>query len=315
MTRPRLIMLRPLGLGDLLTAIPALRALARAFPEHERLLAAPASLRPLAMQSKAIDGVVDVQPLQPLPARCNEPDVAVDLHGRGPASHRILLATRPGRLLAFANPQVPGTSHLPRWRDDEHEVHRWCRLLTECGVSARPDDLDLEPPKMPRPHFAKGATVIHPGAAYPARRWPARRWTEVARALAPDVVITGSAAERELARSIARDAGIEASRVVAGQTDLLGLAAIVSPAALVVSGDTGIAHLATALRTPSVILFGPTAPSRWGPPPDRPWHRVIWKGQYGDPNAMQPDAGLLAIDVDEVLDSVASLKREMQAVG
>jgi ADP-heptose:LPS heptosyltransferase len=149
-----------------------------------------------------------------------------------------------------------------------------------------------------------GATVIHPGAAYPARRWPAQRWAAVARALAPDVVITGGAKERELALSVARDAGIDSARVVGGHTDLLQLAAIVSKAALVISGDTGIAHLATALRTPSVILFGPTAPARWGPPADRPWHHVLWKGQIGDPNAMTPDRGLLAIQVEEVLQAV-----------
>jgi ADP-heptose:LPS heptosyltransferase len=69
----------------------------------------------------------------------------------------------------------------------------------------------------------------------------------------------------------------------------------------VVCGDTGVAHLATAYRVPSVVLFGPTPPQEWGPPPDRPWHTVLWAGGRGDPHAAEPDPGLLAIEVADVL--------------
>ena len=314
MTRPRLVVLRPLGLGDLLTAIPAMRAAARSFPGHERLLAAPAALTPLALLSRAVDGVIDVQPHEPLPASYQQPDVAIDLHGRGPASQRVLLATHPRRLIAFANADVPETRGFPRWRDDEPEVQRWCRLMTENGIEADPADLDLDVPSIPTPPIARGAAVVHPGAAYPARCWPAERWAAVAASLTPEVVITGSAAERSLAMRVADRAAIDPARVLAGRTDLLELAAIVDGARLVVSGDTGIAHLATAMRTPSVVLFGPTSPARWGPPPERHWHRVIWKGHEGNPNAMEPDPGLLAIGVEDVLLAVASLREVSHAV-
>ena len=314
MSRRRVLMLRPLGLGDLLTAVPAMRAVARHWPDHEKLLATPAVLGPLAMLSGAVDRVIDVQPLHPLPAECKEPEVAIDLHGRGPASHRVLLATRPTRLIAFANTEVPGTESFPQWREDEHEVQRWCRLLTENGIPADPGDLGLPVPTTPAPAFARDAVAIHPGAAYPARRWPADRWVAVIRAVGPDVVITGSAGERDLALSIGNQAGIDAHRVVAGRTDVLELASIVAAARLLISTDTGIAHLGTALRTPSVILFGPTAPAHWGPPPGRPWHRVLWKGRSGDANALSPDPGLLAIQSDEVLDAAASLMEARHAV-
>jgi ADP-heptose:LPS heptosyltransferase len=68
-----------------------------------------------------------------------------------------------------------------------------------------------------------------------------------------------------------------------------------------VCGDTGVAHLATAFGTPSVVLFGPTPPSEWGPPPNRPRHQVLWAGRRGDPHGQSPDAGLLAIEVPDVL--------------
>ena len=66
-------------------------------------------------------------------------------------------------------------------------------------------------------------------------------------------------------------------------------------------GDTGVAHLATAFGTPSVVLFGPTPPAEWGPPPERPQHVVLHRGGRGDPHADEPDPGLLAITVEDVL--------------
>jgi len=74
-----------------------------------------------------------------------------------------------------------------------------------------------------------------------------------------------------------------------------------------VCGDTGVAHLATALGTPSVVLFGPTSPARWGPPPDRAIHQVLWAGRTGDPHASRPDPGLLAIGENEVLQALTRL--------
>jgi ADP-heptose:LPS heptosyltransferase len=83
--------------------------------------------------------------------------------------------------------------------------------------------------------------------------------------------------------------------VLAGRTDLPALAALVADASLVVCADTGVGHLATAYGTPSVVLFGPVAPARWGPPPQRPQHVTLWSGTTGDPFAAAPDPGLVRI--------------------
>ena len=314
--RPLLVVLRALGLGDFLTAVPALRALADAFPEHRRVLAAPAALAPLAELTQAVDEVVDARPLAPLDAKLRGADVAVNLHGRGPESHRVLLAARPRRLVAFANREVPETAGLPEWRAEEHEVERWCRLLSESGVPADPGRLDLEPPRDPIASVATGATLIHPGAASEARRWPAERYAALARAeLAAGrrVVLTGGPGERALADEVASLAGIDAAAVYAERTDLRALAALVGAAGRVVCGDTGVAHLATALGTPSVLLFGPTSPAQWGPPPTRTRHRVLWAGTSGDPHGRRPGSGLLSISVDDVLSALAGLDTEKEA--
>jgi ADP-heptose:LPS heptosyltransferase len=310
-SRPAVAVLRALGLGDLLTAVPALRALADAFPRHPRLLATPAVLAPLARASGAVDEVVPAEGLgEPLHRRLHGAGLAVNLHGRGPESSELLLATEPRRLVAFAHPAVPASSQGPRWRPDEHEVVRWCRLLEESGIAADPTRLDLELPPGPVPHGAAGATLIHPGAASPARRWPPERFAEVARAEVAGgrrVIVTGGPAEVELANDVAARAGLPETAVHAGQGGVLTIARLVAAADRVVCGDTGVAHLATALRTPSVVLFGPTSPARWGPPSDRPWHRPLWAGTSGDPHGQLPDPGLLAIDVDQVTEALAGL--------
>jgi ADP-heptose:LPS heptosyltransferase len=110
-----------------------------------------------------------------------------------------------------------------------------------------------------------------------------------------------------LALEVADDAGLVRSAVVAGQTTLAELACLVAYAGRVVCGDTGIAHLATAFGTPSVVLFGPVPPSRWGPPGPPAPHRALWAGLRGDPHAPCPHEGLLRLEQDEVLAELAEL--------
>jgi ADP-heptose:LPS heptosyltransferase len=305
-SRPRVVVLRALGLGDLLTAVPALRAVAAAFGGHERVLLAPAWLQPLVdLLDGAVDAIADTRGQRALPsalpASAEGADVAVNLNGRGPQSHALLRATRPGRLIAFSCGDDVG----PEWRAGEHEVARWCRLLTESGIPADPAALDLRVPDAAR----HGATVVHPGAAAPARRWPAARWAAVARAeraAGREVIVSAGPGEEAAAQAVAAAAGLSPAAVRAG-CDLGGLARLVAGAGRVVCADTGVAHLATALRIPSVVLFGPTPPAEWGPPPDRAEHRVLWAGRRGDPNGAAPDPGLLAIAPADVVAELAAL--------
>jgi ADP-heptose:LPS heptosyltransferase len=321
--RPVLVVLRALGLGDLLTAVPALRALAHAFPDHRRLLAAPAVLGPLARLTGAVHATVDTAPLAPLRPSLWGADVAVNLHGRGPQSHRVLLAARPRRLIAFAHPAVRCTRTSPPWPAEDHEVVRWCRLLAAHGIAADPERLELGPPGIGAvAPERRNATILHPGAASPARRWPADRWGAVARAEAEQgrpVLVTAGPGEEGLAASVVRAAGTAGGPggpvKPAGPTDLLHLAALVAAAERVVCGDTGVAHLATAFGTPSVVLFGPTSPDRWGPPPGRTIHRVLWAGREGDPHGAEPDPGLLRIGVDVVVEALAALPARSAAAG
>mgnify|MGYP001175484563 FL=1 len=287
---PAVLALRALGLGDLLTAVPALRALRRGFPDARLVLAAPAALAPLVARIGAVDQLLPVPPAVdappgPLPAAAGRPALAVNLHGRGPQSTEALRQLEPARLWSY------GTPDGPPWRDDEHEVDRWCRLLAWYGCAVDRDDLYLDTDPAPTAGSPgadrtagsasaqprRGPVLVHPGASTLDRRWPADRFAAVARALAArgyPVRVTAGPAEQNLAARVAVAAGLPAT-AVAGSMDLAALTDLVASSRLVVCGDTGVAHLATACRTPSVVIFGPQPPSRWGPPANGR-HRVLW---------------------------------------
>jgi hypothetical protein len=243
-----------------------------------------------------------------------QPELAVNLHGRGPRSHRALLHMHPGSLLAYAHPEIPESSGGPSWTEHEHEASRWARLLHSAGIACDPAALDIEHPVGPC-RAPRGCTVIDPGADRAAQRWPVERWAAVARDELHGghrVFVIGSSAERALVLELARRAGLDVARSTAVGHSAYELARIIDRAGLVLCGDTGVGHLATALRRPSVTLFGPTSPARSGPPLHRPWHRVLWARSEGDPDAMEPDAGLLQISVIDVEKEIAALRRALR---
>ncbi|SEG65732.1 ADP-heptose:LPS heptosyltransferase [Thermomonospora echinospora] len=313
MSRPAILMLRALGLGDFLTGVPAYRALRAAYPEHETVLAAPSALAPLADLCGAIDRLLPTGELEPIGWHGPPPDVGVDLHGNGPASHQPVAATGARTLMMYASPTAPDAKG-PWWDDDEHEVRRWCRLLEWWDVRTDPTALLLDPPAVPAP--VEGAAVVHPGAASGSRRWPAERYAAVAEALAAEgerVVITGTEGERRLAQEVAERAGLPPESVLAGRAGLAELAALVSRARLVVSNDTGMAHLGFAYSRPSVTLYGPVSPALWGPPLGESRHAVLWHGSGGRPGdawGAIPDPRLLRITVREVLDAARAVRHQ-----
>ncbi|MET7770996.1 glycosyltransferase family 9 protein [Nocardia sp. NPDC005366] len=299
------LVLQARGLGELLTAVPALRALRRAEPRDHIALAAPQRLKPIIDLIAPVDTVVPTADPAALRWDGPPPELAVNLHGPGADGIAALSRTDPKRILSYRDPAVPDVNG-PVWQTDMHEVERWCHLLECGGIAADRRNLGLVPPVSTISH--RDCVVVHIGAGAPARRWPPERFAAVVRHLlvvGRDVVLTGDEFERDLALSIAARAGLPVSRVLAGEQNLIELAATVAEASLVVSGDTGVAHLATAFGTRTVLIFGPTPP-RWSGPPAHllARHAVLWAGQIGDPDAQTPDPGLLRIGVDEVVDAV-----------
>ncbi|HKU30856.1 MAG TPA: glycosyltransferase family 9 protein [Arthrobacter sp.] len=307
--KPLLLALRALKLGDLLVAVPALRALRRAYPEHLILYAAPFWLADALELVGGIGHLPTPGLDDPLPIQPGIVDIAVNLHGNGPESRQRINELRARRVIAHRADGIEG----PEWINGVHERERWTRLLTWHGIDADPLDYRLKHPSLEPAH--PGATVVHVGAAYGSRLWPVERFAEVAASLGKaghQVVLTGSASERERAVETARLANLNGARlddgaVLAGQQGLAEFAATVAEARLVVSADTGAAHLASAYARPSVVLFGPAPAEEWGPPPGPHVVLTAVERRRGDVFAADPDPALLAVSVGDVLGAIRGL--------
>jgi hypothetical protein len=275
----------------------------------ELVLATGQQFQPLLPFIGYLDELLPAAELQPVRGLDRPVDIGIDLHGNGIASRRIVTQLRPRRLVGFGNPAdgLPG----PPWRlagGVEHEVHRWCRLVRHTLGSGQDGPVPSVAGSVAPPPAEVGEdlTVLHPGAAYRSRRWPVDRFIELARRLSAAghrLVVTATGREAAPARLLAANSRAEL-RV---DLSLAELFALVARARLVISGDTGVAHVASNFRTPSITLFGPVSPAAWGPPDD-PRHVVLWHGDgTGDPHGAQVDPALLRISVEEVLAAVARL--------
>ena len=306
--QPLLLALRALKLGDLLVAVPALRGLRRAFPEHRILYAAPAWI------AEALELVGGIHHLptpgldDPLTVPRGAVDVAVNLHGNGAESRLRIEELQANRVVAHASAGTDG----PEWTTGIPERERWTRLLNWHGIDADPLDYRLNRPSVPSPR--PGATVIHVGAAYGSRLWPVERFADVAVELAAaghQVVLTGGTSERARAEETAALAKLKGANLddglLAGRQGLAEFAATIAEARLVISADTGAAHLASAYERPSVVLFGPAPAEEWGPPPGPHVVLTAVELRRGDVFSADPDPALLAVSVRDVLDAVERL--------
>ena len=315
---PEFLALRALKLGDLLVAVPALHAIRRSRPDHRLVLAVPGWLEPVAELVGGIDVLWPTPGLDhPLGIEPGRIDTAMNLHGDGPESRGVLEQLQPRVRLGHASPGWDG----PEWEDHVLERHRWARLASEHGMPADQEDVGIARPDLPS--AAPGAVVVHVGAFYGSRHWPVDRFATVVRELREEgrrVVLTGSEKERPRALEVAALAGLDdevvAADVLAGTVDLAEMAAVVADASVVVSVDTGAAHLASAYATPSVVLFGPAPPEEWGPPASGP-HVVLTDAsrRVGDTFGTECDPALLAVQPADVLAAAREVARSLDGIG
>lgn len=175
-------------------------------------------------------------------------------------------------------------------------------------------------------HARAGARLaLHPGSGGAAKQWPAHRWGRVIRDVQDQghtVVLTTGAAERTLAREIAQHVPGALPMVVEASWDQL--AGIYESVELVVGMDSGPLHLAAAVGTPTVRLYGPVDPAIYGPPPDDVDHRVFAGGTRCAPCGYleSPPCGYLSsapclavIPVDEVTRAVLAALAETGSHG
>lgn len=296
-SRPRIAILKPGGLGDFLAITPALRALRRAVPEAHITLIGRSDMVSFCQRYPQLDAVVPCPPYagitSPGPTnqhkarklfsffRAQRLDLALQWAGNGLSSNAFV--NQLGARLS-AGFYAPGAEKLDLslpFDDHRHEVFRYLDCLRALGVDA--DGSDMEVPLLPGdftqlnrvlPELSDtpGALLgINPTSGDPKRRWPAERFARVADVLLESrgfatAILVGGPDQRDQTKAVV-DRMQRADRVVdlAGLIGLGGLAALFARLDLLITNDSGPAHLAAAVGTPSVVIFGAGPPARWSP--------------------------------------------------
>jgi ADP-heptose:LPS heptosyltransferase len=296
----RVAILRALALGDLMCAVPALRAIRRAWPHAEITLFGLPSMREWSARFRTLvdrfmefpgwPGLPEREPqLSRIPSFLGEAqaqrfDLVVQLHGSGTIVNSLVALIGGRQTAGFYPPgyYCPDAATFTPWPEKGLEIHRLLALIDHLGLPRAGDDLEL--PLGPD-DFARldalvespwNLVVIHPGASTPLRRWPVERFAAVGRRLIDvgyQLVITGVTGEQSLAKQLT--ALVERPVIdLCGRTELGTLGALVSRAAVVLSNDTGMSHIAAAVQTPSVVISTGDNPARWAPI-NRRLHRVL----------------------------------------
>lgn len=324
----RIAVLQALHLGDFLCAVPAMRALKARYPRAEITLIGLPWVETVLERFSCVDRFLEFPGfwgLEGVPwdpprtgrflqeARAYRYDLALQMHGDGRVSNGFVARLGARVSLGYGSSEPGRRKELDLELEGdatEHETMRWLRLVGAVGALGHPD---LEFPILPC-DWIEGDRLaadwgidlqmptvgVHPGARNPEKRWPAEGFAQVADRLAGElgaqVIITGSREELELATRVAACMKTRSFNL-AGRTSLGGLAALMAQMQMVVANDSGPSHLAAALGTPSVVLFGPTDPARWAPLKSG-HHRAIWSG---------PGIPISSIPVEQVVEGALDL--------
>lgn len=268
--------IKPCCIGDCVMALPAISVLRHALPDATIEVFAGAHSSAIFAGQPEIDTVrmIPDQPTAGSSLRLGLTLRRFSIVALLDRSRYLRVAMDVSRAAqrAFAEAQQPET---------RHESHVYLHVVAKLGYP-----VPSEPP-LPKlaivPAAARRAAalvdpekgqyvVLHPGgAANPGttmleKRWPVDRFTQVARALEDrgfTIVLSGGPGDIEMIETIR--GWIPAAVILAGQADLRTTAEVIRRADLFVGGDTGVSHIAAAVGTPVVAIFGPTNPRRYRP--------------------------------------------------
>ncbi|MEW5853735.1 MAG: glycosyltransferase family 9 protein [Myxococcota bacterium] len=301
----RIAVLRALQLGDLLCAVPALRALKAAHPKAKiTLVGLPLAREFVRRYRHYVDGFLELPgypglsdrppdvsgiPAFLMLAQAQKFDVVIQMQGTGNALNTVAHLMGGRRTAGYyqEGDHVPDRELFMLQPVRDPEVRQHLKLLGFLGVPSRGEHLefplsDAEVSEASGLMSAHGLlpgryALVHPGARLLSRRWAPERFAAVADQLNADglrVVLTGTAEERPITaavRGVMRTSAVD----LAGCTTVGGVAALVRHARLVVSNDTALSHIAAAMRVASVIVANGSDPMRWAPL-DRNLHKVLY---------------------------------------
>ncbi len=319
----RLLVVMPTWFGDIIMATPTIRALRQALPDAFITALTPAPLVPLLDGLPDVDCVMPAAPkdkgsaffAQARELRDGAFDAAVLLPNSARSAMLVRLAgisrrigyDRDGRGLLLTDRLIPrrnGKEFLPVPTLDYYL--QLARYLGAAGDDPAmrvhvSDDADRRAAQLLGDADGREAVLLNPGAQKLEKRWPTERFAQLADRLAEAygvaVAVTGSPAERDVLDAVIRAASCQVLDLPKRGMDLHVLKAMTRRAAVLVTNDTGPRHLAAAVETPVVTLFGPTTPD---------WTEI---GYAKERAVVAPDAGqpgsIRQITVDAVFDAVS----------
>ena len=265
-------------MGDILLTTPLLRAIRRRYPDAWMTFVTKAEFVPLLDTNPRVNEVIGHRSSTPLTGlakriRAGEYTHFLDLH-RSLRSRALAALTGrtwrgyPKNRLARA---ILIRFKRDRYRDRRHVALRYFDAAGDLDVTADEAGLEffvkreaLDGAKRflsdQRLDPSSGLVAVVPGAAHATKRWPVRHWQDLVSKLTSygmQVIVVGGPAEQTLCEEVAAGGGDQAASA-GGRFDVAGSAALLKLSRCVVAGDTGPMHLATAVGTPVVALYGPT---------------------------------------------------------
>lgn len=275
---PRILLVRFSSIGDILLTTPLIRALRARHPGARIDALTKAVFAPLLADNPHLDAVLTPAPGETpaaLAARLRSAHYThrLDLHGS--LRSRLLRLLLPGGWQGYAKHRVARAllvqtrrNHYPAGTPPVPERYFQAARGLDVAPDGRPPEFALAPGALAEADAylaasgldpARGLVALAPGAAHATKRWPLEHWKALAaslRARGKPVVVVGGPADDAAAREVA--SGAPGAAVAAGRFGLQGTGALLSRSTALVSGDTGVMHMATAVGTPVVALFGPT---------------------------------------------------------
>ena len=277
----RILVIRLSAFGDVIHTIPAVVALRRALPGTEIAWAVEPAYRELVeivagvavipaplkrWSGKLLSSRRDIRNLTRSLRAFAAGETAIDFQGLAKSA---LVARVSGASQRYGFHPESARERLSTWltnhhvRIDAHEhVIDWNLRLAravapglDCALPVDFTPFASDP--LGRLSHLAGRVVLLPAAGRPEKQWPADRFRELAERIGPRALVAWGPGEEELARHVSAE--------LAPPTSFRELAHLLRHASLVIGGDTGPLHLAAALGTPVIGLYGPTDPGRNGP--------------------------------------------------
>ena len=288
-----IIIFRALQLGDMLCAVPALRALRYAYPDAKITLSGlPWEQSFQERFSDYLDDFAWFPGYPGLPEQALNPedftvflasvqqrkfDLAIQLQGNGSIVNPMieLFGARITAGYYLIDDYAPNKDYFMEYPDHGSEITRHTRLMKFLDLPSQGDDLefplnnkdteayqtldlDLQP---------ESYVCIHPGSRGSWRQWPTKNFAKIAEFCADlgfKIVVTGTEAERSITADVIRQMRTGVLDLT-GKTNLGAIAILIKNTRALISNCTGVSHIAAAFKTPSIVISMDGEPERWAP--------------------------------------------------